>query len=848
MNTKWEEYRKIIKSKEIAVIVFAVLTMIFGIICDCLVSRGYVFLEVDKLNEASLTLLQIQASITTLTLTIIALLSGNISDSYMGISISSYYLEIRPVILKQRRIIVVEFIILAVGVLSHLLGCFNIVISGFFVSIVIIMVAIFEIYAIFKGRKNSEDEILMYVDSLIDKNDGLLEIGKSFLYDWKKIVANQSTEDFELYSKTFLTIIEEILFKHKKVGEIKELAESIVLFLLTNESDNCKLKGINLVNDFYESIWLWIYNNQDLAQEIDESVSLISFIDREWYCAINTIGGERLEREEFRFGRLAECVIRVASWIGYSDDSKSYEVASINRLASSLGWFIDKENKKGNIVNLKYWESIVTDPYGYPSFNVPKESEIFYKDSLAIRDFNVIRGFLLSDQLEYVKDGFFLDGIDQTYRVEDESFAFKTMLIHCFMFYLAFRESNDCIEKNSQDNIKKTLTDKGVIKAINNFYYRLSENVTILSENLENKIRSTLQHYELFPIHSNSKSMIIDGVIRDYYLYVVLLLSRHAFNKELVGKLLDVREYHTMLMDSKMEELKNRFSDLHKVFTTKELSEEEELRKTDEMLFDFTSNMKEKYKIFLIDEAKKHQEEFLFNNIQEKTIAKIKEVIDEKFHKVFGNFSKQCNTLKTYERVHIFSVLDYTEAIGEDYRGEQSDYALARFDNWLMHELSLNYGVKTIKRNDEFETDEEFREFLKSNNYNTLLGSQYPFGTTDYMKYKEHNEFLANMDCHFNVGGNDGIALRKDTLFIKINDVIVDISSPSIEDFGLEMSEVNNVYKYSPIYGIELEFEKDVLQKYLYDERKVIDVYLNVTVGFSDDEEDAVIIERTFDD
>ncbi|MCD7724647.1 MAG: hypothetical protein LUI12_03725 [Clostridiales bacterium] len=40
-----------------------------------------------------MTILQIQAAVGTLVIAIIALITGNISDSYMGISISDFYFE-----------------------------------------------------------------------------------------------------------------------------------------------------------------------------------------------------------------------------------------------------------------------------------------------------------------------------------------------------------------------------------------------------------------------------------------------------------------------------------------------------------------------------------------------------------------------------------------------------------------------------------------------------------------------------------------------------------------------------------------------------------------------------------
>lgn len=847
MQMDWDSYRKKIQYKEILVIIFAVLMAVSGVIFDLLVARGSIFLEVNDFNEVSLVLLQIQATITTLTLTIIALLSGNISDFYMGISISAYFLEIRPVFLKQRRIIVIEFLTLALSVICHLLGEYNSVVMCFFISMVIILVAIFEIYAIFKGRRKSEDEIVLYVNYLIENNNNYLEIGENLLYDWKRVADKQSVEDFDDYSKVFFALISKILSKYKKVDEVKTLAENITMFLLTNESDKCKRKGIIFVVDFYENIWLWINSNPEIVKEIENPILLISLIDREFYSALNIIGVERLEREDFRFERLSEYVIRVASWIGFSEDGQSMEIASINSIARSLGRFLDRQNKKGNIVNSQYWKSIIMDKYGYYSYGIPDNSQRFYKMALGLRDFNVIYGFLLYGQLEYVKDGFFLDGISHTYKVEDVSGVFKTMLVHCFMYYLAFRESNDCVGKTTQENVKNLITDKTVINSVNNYYYRLSENVKVIDAGLEETIRSTLQHYELFPIHSNSKSMILDSVIRDYYLYVVLLLSRFSVDDGLLGRLLNVQEYHTLLMNSNFEALKKRFMDLHKIFDAKELSDAEAMRKTEEMLFDFANVMKEKYKKQIYNEAENHQHVFVTENVQEKTIAKIKETITEKFYKTFNSFKKKNFETRTHERVHIYSVLDFTDRIGEDYRGDQSDCAISNLGEWLIFELTSIYGVKILERGVEFKTDEEFRTYLQSRNYSILLGSQYPFGATDYMNYSKHNDFLTNMDCSFVLGGNRGVALRKNSLYLNLNEVIVEISAPNVDKMELEKSEETGLYKYSPIYGIELEFEKDDLQKYLYNERKVIDIYVNVTIGFSNNSEDATIITRSFD-
>ena len=65
-----------------------------GIMCDIYVKLGFPSLRVKDLHSYTMDLVQIQATFTTLTIAILALLSGVISKIHFGISISAYYLEI----------------------------------------------------------------------------------------------------------------------------------------------------------------------------------------------------------------------------------------------------------------------------------------------------------------------------------------------------------------------------------------------------------------------------------------------------------------------------------------------------------------------------------------------------------------------------------------------------------------------------------------------------------------------------------------------------------------------------------------------------------------------------------
>ena len=64
-----------------------------------------------------MTIIQIQATVGTLIFTIIALITGNISDSYIGVSISDFYLNLKPWKLTQKVLIVVSLGLCLAGVI-----------------------------------------------------------------------------------------------------------------------------------------------------------------------------------------------------------------------------------------------------------------------------------------------------------------------------------------------------------------------------------------------------------------------------------------------------------------------------------------------------------------------------------------------------------------------------------------------------------------------------------------------------------------------------------------------------------------------------------------------------------
>lgn len=100
---EWKKIQKTYKIRELIGITGMIMFFMVGAICDwnVLVKRS-ILIPIDDIESFSLTILQIQATVGTLIFTIIALITGNISDSYMGVSISDFYLNIKPWKLMQK--------------------------------------------------------------------------------------------------------------------------------------------------------------------------------------------------------------------------------------------------------------------------------------------------------------------------------------------------------------------------------------------------------------------------------------------------------------------------------------------------------------------------------------------------------------------------------------------------------------------------------------------------------------------------------------------------------------------------------------------------------------------------
>ncbi len=828
MAMEWDNYRKRIKNIEITVGIIIVVFFVIGSACDCLASLGKLFVRHIELEDVSLTIIPVQATIITLTITVVTLLSGSIKDSYMGVPVSRYFLEIHPYFFRQKRIVIIEFLGLALSVILYLIGSHFTLVLNFMVTVVFVLLSFLEIYEVFKGRRSIQEIILSYIMFSIDNNENYLELGEAYISDWKNIVLVQSKEEFDLYYDTLFRLVVAILNRGKRIEDVNILTYNISRFLLSHDSINCRIKGIRLIRKYYDDILCWINDNQDYVKEIETSIVLISKLEREWFRAFESIDAEVFENEDYGFEHFSDAVIKVSSWIGFSDNS-SYEVNAINNIARGIGKYVYKQRKKGNEVNLKYWQGQLYDTFRYRASMLPSYSQTYYRESLALRDFSIVYGFLLSGQLEIIKEGLFCEELSSLFSIKEKEYVLKIMMIHCYLYYYAFRESEECVEVEIQNKVKVFLQDDDIVKTIQKFYYRLFQNPLLLDEQIEIKMENMLRNHEQFPKHSSGKFMILDEVIKEYFLYVSLMTLRNTLKEDRFENVLNVRKYYMWLSVSNLDGLKKRFIELSSIFDLKKMSDDKVSERIDNMLVTFSQVMKGMYKKHIIEEARSGQKKYEIENKQDVIEAELKERVEKRINETIRGFDASCDNEKTYNKVNIFHIKCDTAFI-EEAEMDFSDYAVARFSNWLLYELEKSYGINTIKRKD-FYSDRKFREYIVDNEYKILFGDECIFGSNDFEEYAEHEDFLDSMECKYVLGGNKGIALRKDSLFVNINKLYVTINSLKTEDLLEYINRDTGLYNYSTPSEFTLEFEEGEFKQFINDQKKGIDIYADVIVG-----------------
>ena len=212
----WKEIRRKVKREE-KIFVFIILGIIIVSIIDEVIAKsGYAFLFVLNYESVSLVVIQIQATVQTLSIALLALVSGKSDDSYLGMNYNYFLFNIRPYVFSQKKLVYELIALLIINVFFHMFRLYNIVIAVFIVACMLIYISVKEIYSAFMGQSSisTDLEIESYYRSFTIEevsNTQTKEAFKQLCKGWQNDLGNQNSLEYEKYQSLFNSFLEKLL-------------------------------------------------------------------------------------------------------------------------------------------------------------------------------------------------------------------------------------------------------------------------------------------------------------------------------------------------------------------------------------------------------------------------------------------------------------------------------------------------------------------------------------------------------------------------------------------------------------------------------------------------------------
>ncbi len=405
---------KKVRSKAIIIEILAIFAIAVFIVIGLLLQLysntilGTISNNIDK--NFALAILQIQATVDTLTISIIALISGCVSDSSMGIVFSDYYLNIRPYIFKQKRIIAGSILLLVTNIGFYSIKWYCFLLSIFVVTIILILISTNEIYLIFNGKRLAEREIKEYICYVLSKKCGYRKkytICMEFVSDWKNIITLQSRENYENYKEVFMDGIIALLgYKtQESLTGINEICKETEYCFLNSENSIVKENGIELLEEIYGNLHKFILDNQKKIN-YQKPFNLFDETIRYVVDAIKEMSPENVQKC-VRWDGFIECVQRITFCMGYDKDNPEVGLENTYYFARYAGNYLSMNyDKKYEL----YWKQILERCFWTYTANIPKEGVEGFLKAQCIVKFNYIYGFIENGLYTLVIDSFFLRG------------------------------------------------------------------------------------------------------------------------------------------------------------------------------------------------------------------------------------------------------------------------------------------------------------------------------------------------------------------------------------------------------------------------------------------------------
>ena len=282
------------KQKEIIAIIIITVFFIISLLLDACLLHPFSWI-ISKSEDMFKELFAVQATISTLTIAIVSILSGTLSDSYYGVPLSQFISNIKPWFFKHRRVVVIGLASTLINYFFTALKLYNLSIFCFFASVCAAIYLAYEIYIVYSGKEKIKKEIHDYYYTNYNQL-GINYLRKSLLdYNTDKMNDSLSLSDnIELFENIYIqklnrqennydemdTLLSDVFSKFNKQGEKSKLTK------LNNTVVSIYVKANSFDTPFALKLW------DEISYPVYESWRIVDLSQWDMRQAITSLNKE----------------------------------------------------------------------------------------------------------------------------------------------------------------------------------------------------------------------------------------------------------------------------------------------------------------------------------------------------------------------------------------------------------------------------------------------------------------------------------------------------------------------------------------------------------------------------
>lgn len=818
----WSDLKEKIKNEERAFVVGMGVLIFLAAVIELLVQTHNLIIPVSDYDSVSLVIIQIQATVQTLSIALLALVSGRISESYMGINYNDFQFNIRPSVFTQKRIIYGLIALLVSNVFFHMLGLYNMVVAVFLAVCILIIISVKEIYAVFVDGMSTEKEIEAYLKSFTTEaempDEKMINAFQILCRGWRKDSDKQSILEYEQYQEVFNCFLDVLLLSEAPNAQLimEQEASGLVKHFSKSRNLTVKEKGLRFLNEFYEQSCRILTHNTEQAKKIKQGIHVLRQAYYELAEAIPELNIKTIEKT-ISLTNFVEQVVLCNFWLGYNPE-KCYELSSLSDFILILG----RQLKTDSSYNIGYWGAFLEYLDGRIE---PLPDQCVSEANAIICDIKLRYAILLirMGQIKILKDFYYDKAVKFIELLQTTNGAKLFLKIQCYFFYLAYYENLNCISVELKEMTEKLLMDTKLYFCHGTRWierYEEKNPGSIFNESLIHEILFALRPFECYPKNGDAKILVMPDVVNDFVVFLAMYLSNRYYHPALLMNIISTENeiffYMRYFQDTATID---RFSKFLQIVDCK--------KKPQILLNEFRRILKERIKKTQIEQAHEEyassekEEQSSYDNLSQKIL----EYLKEKFEPILSQDAKKVNRIK-FPVLRIGAISDMSI---ESIVNGQYDVIAQQLIKQLCYILKSTDSVHVIKRK-SFADDETFFAFLSSEEKSIILGSEFSISPSDYSNRDKLDEVLASKKCVLEGYTDYALLLEEGSLQIFIQDVNIRTHSGTLEDEEFEYDANTGLYSYEVTKGIPIEFTEQELVKYVHDKRKIVDIVLSISL------------------